>query len=336
MHTNEMTTDPCSFRTDEEFADLAGREVLGAVRYGDAGGRPRWEHGRPVLPLHMVRPGERGFVEVWQASGPVRTGEHRGLVYAHDGEVLFCAGHIGPSAACRDATREAYLAAFELVDLLGYPTVFRMWNVLEGITDRSAAGTEVYADFCAGRAQAFETLPAQRAAMPAATGIGALGGGVGFYFLAHRTRAAVHVENPLQMPSYRYPSRYGPKSPSFARATYLAPGPGRQRGSLYVSGTASILDHATVHQGDVVRQCQVALANVAVLIGAENLARHGIRGGYSLRDLRGVKVYVKNRDDVPVVARLCREEFRHRAEVAHLTVDVCRPDLLVEIEGIAP
>ncbi|WP_181320688.1 FkbO/Hyg5 family chorismatase [Saccharothrix carnea] len=320
---------PCTFRSAEEFAGLAGDTVLGAVRHSTAGGRPRWEHGLPVLPLHVVRPGEPEVVEVWHTEGDVvRTGEHRGMRYAHDGEVLFCAGWIGPSADCEEATHRAYLAAFELVERLGYPNVFRMWNTLDGITDR---GSEVYRDFCVGRGRAFEE---RGRAVPASTDVGSLGGGVAFYFLAHRSHAAVHLENPLQAPAHEYPQQYGPRPPSFAHATYLKPEQGR--GQLHVSGTASNLDHVTVAPGDVARQVQVTLAKIAALIGADNLARHGLDGGYRLEDLRAIKVYVQRREDVPLVTRLCRDEFSRRADLAVFTVDVRRPDLLVEIEGMTP
>jgi chorismatase len=317
MRSNVITSSQCSFRTAREFADLAGDTVLGAVRHSTAAGPPRWEHGLPVLPLHMARPGEPEVVEAWHTDGQmVRTGEHKGLLYAHDGEVLFGAGWIGPSADCGEAAHRAYLAAFEVVDRLDYPNVFRTWNMIEGIT-------EVYTDFCVGRGRAFDE---RGHAMPASTDIGALGGGVAFYFLAHRTRKAVRLENPLQTPAHT--SRY----PSVARATYLA----SEKGSLYVSGTASILGQATVARGDVARQCQVTLANIAALIGQDNLARHGIDGGYRLDDLRTIKVYVKRPEDVRTVTRLCRDEFSRRADVAVFTVDACRPDLLVEIEGSTP
>lgn len=332
MRGNVIATPPCAFRTAEDFAGLAGDTVLGAVHYSTEAGPPRWEHGRPVLRLHMVRPGEPEVVEVWHTEGrPVRVGEHQGLLYAHDDEVLFCAGWIGPSVDCGEATRRAYLAAFELVERLGFRNVFRMWNMLDGITDLDAFGAEVYRDFCVGRGKAFDE---RGHAMPASTGIGALGGGIAFYFLAHRSHRAVHLENPLQLPAHEYPAQYGPRSPSFARATYLAPEVGR--GPLYVSGTASILDHATVGVGDVARQTQVTLANIAALIGADNLARHGIEGGSTLHDLRAIKVYVKRPEDVPTVLGLCRDEFSRRADLAVFTVDVCRPDLLVEIEGMVP
>ncbi|MFD7660700.1 hypothetical protein ACFV4N_42580, partial [Actinosynnema sp. NPDC059797] len=138
MRTNEVTSPRCSFRTAREFEDMAGAEVLGAIRHSDRAGPVRWERDRPVLPLHVVRPGVPEVVEVWTATGPVSTGEHRGLHYAHDGEVLFGAASTGTSAGCGEAVREAYLAAFDLVDRLGYPHLFRTWNAIGGITDRDA------------------------------------------------------------------------------------------------------------------------------------------------------------------------------------------------------
>ena len=94
--------------------------------------------------------------------------------------------------------------------------------------------------------------------------IGAHGGGIFLYLLACRGGTQVNIENPRQVPAYHYPSKYGPKSPNFARATYFAPdGPGR----IFVSGTAAILGHQTMHHGDVEQQCRLALGNIAQVIG---------------------------------------------------------------------
>lgn len=161
------------------------------------------------------------------------------------------------------------------------------------------------------------------------------GGGIPFYFLACRAGRVIHLENPRQVPAYSYPRQYGPKSPSFARATYLTrPGWPASAGALYVAGTASILGHETVHAGDVGRQCDVALENIAHLISAANLSRHGIGCGYDLNDLRLIKVYTRHLSDIPLVERKCREAFSPEADIRFLNVDICRRDLLVEIEGV--
>jgi chorismate lyase / 3-hydroxybenzoate synthase len=209
-----------------------------------------------------------------------------------------------------------------------------MWNTVSGINELNDSGESVYTDFCLGRAEAFEYRPTQRDNMSAATGIGSLGGGVFFYLLARRSARPINLENPRQQPAYHYPRQYGPRPPSFARGSYL----GRQGtpGQIYVSGTASVIGHATRHKGDVEQQCETALENIALLIGRENLAAHGIHADRTLADLRAIKVYVKHSEDVSLVRKKCDEVFSEHARVAYLNVDVCRDDLLVEIEGMIP
>ena len=192
-----------------------------------------------------------------------------------------------------------------------------------------------YGDFCQGRAHAFAQYAIPKSAMPAATGIGSRGGGIAFFFVACRSHTGLNIENPRQLPAYNYPRRYGPESPSFARATYLPmPGADDAVGQLYVSGTASVLGHETAHEGDVEKQCDVTLENMVYLVSAANLSSYGIASGYRLSDLRNIKVYVRHRDDLESVRRMCDDAFSPAADVVFLNVDICRADLLVEIEGI--
>ncbi|MEO3809474.1 FkbO/Hyg5 family chorismatase [Sphaerisporangium sp. B11E5] len=308
--------------------------VLGAVEYCDRVGGPIVRDGRPFMAMPMGDEDMTRFTEVWRAGTSVVTGQHRGLAYACDGEYLFLCGRTGEDADLATATEEAYLAAFEVVRLLGYPHLARMWNMVHGINDPDGRGGDVYGRFCQGRAMAFERGGVPPGMLPAATCVGSHGGGVAFYLLATRTPRAVHIENPRQTPAYRYPPKYGVKAPSFARATYLAAPDGT--GRLFVSGTASIVGSETVHVGDMARQTTTTLENIAVLVGRENLSRYGIDADLSLRDLDGVKVYVKRKADIPVARRICAEVFGPSAAVAYVNVDICRDDLLVEIEAVAP
>lgn len=305
-----------------------GDGTLARIVFGAASGRPRIENGVPTLHLKMCDDARDGFAEIWRSAGPARSGTFNHLVFAHDGEFLFCAGFIPHSGRYTEATREAYADAFALVRTLGFPKIFRMWNFIPHINGENAEGLEVYRDFCRGRALAFEQDHAAAASMPAATGIGTWGDGVGFYFLACRESTVRHIENSRQTPAYEYPQRYGPKSPSFARGTQL-------HDTLFVSGTASIIGHETMHEGDLARQWDVATANIAHLIGAENLAAQDLNGGYTLRDLDRIKVYYRHAADLPAVTTLAQAAFHPDASIRYLKVDICRADLLVEIEGIA-
>ena len=143
------------------------------------------------------------------------------------------------------------------------------------------------------------------------SGVGAHLPGIGFFLLARREPGHTAVENHRQVPAYHYPDRYGPRPPSFARASRLPGGP------LLISGTASILGHRTVHPGELASQCRTTLANLATL-------------SPGLRSLQAVKVYVRHAGDVDEVRELCAPAFG--GEVAYFTTDLCRSDLLVEID----
>ncbi|MGW4271645.1 FkbO/Hyg5 family chorismatase [Streptomyces seoulensis] len=318
---------------DDERARTAGRHVLGRVTYGHGGRQPQLHRGAPLARIAMATAGEERITEVWTTSRPVRHGRDGDLVYAEDGEHVLCAVRIEEQGVYRDRVRAVYEAAFTLMRRLGYPELLRMWNLVGDITGPNGEGMENYRDFCVGRAQAFESWSGRIAGMPAATGIGSLRPGIDLYFLACRNGRARHLENPRQTPAHRYPDRYGPRPPSFARATVAESADG-SRPVLYVSGTASIVGDDTVHRGDVERQCAVTLANIEALVAPENLRRHGLAGGFRLTDLDCVKVYVRDAGDLPAVRAHCRGALGAGRDVAFFNVDVCRPDLLVEIEGI--
>jgi chorismate lyase / 3-hydroxybenzoate synthase len=318
-------------RLTSRFVALEGAQddvpTLGRIVFGTTSGRPTIEGGVPTLRMRM----SGDFVECWETSGLVHTGRFHDLVYAHNDEFLFCAGYIPASGHYTDATREAYSHAFALLRELEFPKLFRMWNFIPQINGENHEGLEVYRDFCRGRALAFEHDNAARFGMPAATGIGTWGDGVGFYFLACRDSDIGHIENTRQTPAYDYPRRYGPKSPSFARATVLR----GANDTLFVSGTASILGHETVHIGNLDAQFEVTTGNIAHLISRENVSAQGEAGGFTLADLDQIKVYYRHADDLPRVMQLSRNAFDARASIRFLNVDICRDDLLVEIEGIA-
>ncbi|WP_214413522.1 FkbO/Hyg5 family chorismatase [Sphaerisporangium fuscum] len=310
-----------------------GDGVLGVVEFADRPGGPTLRDGHPALAVPMSGAAGPGFTEVWRTAAPVAIGAYKGLTYAHDGEHLFCCGATGEDEDYLTSTEAAYLAALELIDRLDYRNVVRVWNMVHRINEADGQGHDLYMRFCAGRAQAFERRQVSAKLMPAATCVGSHGGGVAFYFLACRSGGVVNIENPRQTPAYEYPSRYGIKPPSFARATCLS---SDGSGSLFISGTASIIGSETVHQDDVERQCVTTLDNIAALVSRENLANHGIDAAPTLKDLDNVKVYVKHAADIPVVRRICSTALASEAAVAYLNVDICRDDLLVEIEGIIP
>ncbi len=321
----------CEFHDADGASDVSS-DTLASITFGEHSDAPGLRNGVPHLPLRMVDDPGSAFSESWITDGPINSGEVDGLVYAHDHHRLFCAGRIAPSGNYTNETRAKYSTAFELIDSLGFPHLFRMWNYIGDINGDNAEGLETYRDFCRGRSEAFTTF---NKAIPAATGVGARASGISFYFLSTGDATTTHIENPRQVPAYRYPARYGPKSPTFARATHVASSSETDDfGTLFVAGTASILGHETVHAGNLDRQCDVALANVAYLVGEHNLSKYCPGLSYRLPDMEMIKVYVRHREHLSHIRNRCEAVFGSDTDIRYLNVDICRKDLLVEIEGI--
>jgi enamine deaminase RidA (YjgF/YER057c/UK114 family) len=105
--------------------------------------------------------------------------------------------------------------------------------------------------------------------------------------------------------------------------------------TTFISGTASITDSETRWIGDVEKQTHQTLDNIEALIGGANFKRHGWPGfGAKLADLAHLRVYIKYPQDYERTRAVCEERLGLIPTV-YAVGDVCRDDLLVEIEGVA-
>ena len=274
--------------------------------------------------------------ETWLTGLLPVSGRSEGIVWCRSGNLLYgvleldeadFAGAQGCSAL-QAASAEAYRRIFRLLETQQLPHLWRVWNYLAAI-NQETDGLERYRQFNIGRQDAF--LECQRGAtgnVPAACALGLAGGPLSIAFMAG-DQPAVPLENPRQVSAYNYPAEYGPRSPTFSRAAlvYL---PGQE--TLFISGTASIVGHQTVHPDDVVGQCRESLANVAVVVEAANRLSRALP--YTLAEL-AYRVYVRHAADFPAVQTTLLGLIGAGAEIVYVQADICRRDLLIEIEAMA-
>jgi chorismate lyase/3-hydroxybenzoate synthase len=203
-----------------------------------------------------------------------------------------------------------------------------VWNYFPSINSESD-GLERYQRFCAGRYQALaEGLEGFPQTLPAGTAVGTLSGPLAIHFLAAKHPGA-HIENPRQVSAYEYPPVYGLRSPSFARATLR---PSLSGAQLLIAGTASIVGHASEHVGATYKQTLEILHNLKVLI-ARTEQLHGIdRGQWLGRAL--FKVYFRHPEHVVTIRDMLTALLPSHAEVLYLQGEMCRSELLVEIEAV--
>lgn len=233
----------------------------------------------------------------------------------------------GDSAALSQATISAYREIFEVLAQTEHRHLIRIWNYLPEI-NRETDGDERYRHFNTARQTAFRASgrPTE-AGVPAACALGSPAGSpISIYFLAAR-EPPVMIENPRQTSAYHYPPKFGAHSPSFSRACVLNESAGT---NLFVSGTASIVGYETIHRGDVAAQTHETIANIDALLDEAN--RVVGAGRYSLDGLK-FKVYVRQPRDLEAIQSALSASLRPSTSIVYLQADVCREELLVEIEA---
>jgi enamine deaminase RidA (YjgF/YER057c/UK114 family) len=231
------------------------------------------------------------------------------------------------AAALLRATETAYLEIFAALKQTGHRHLIRIWNYLPEI-NREVDGDERYRLFNSARQLAFrKSGQATAGTVPAACALGSPAGSpISIYFLAARQPPKM-IENPRQTSAYHYPPKFGRHSPIFSRACLLNTSPGT---NLFLSGTASIVGHETIHHGDVEAQTRETMANIEALLGEANRAVGLER--YSLDGLK-FKVYVRRPSDLGTIERVLSRSLHPSTPIVYLQADVCREDLLVEIEA---
>ncbi len=205
----------------------------------------------------------------------------------------------------------------------------RIWNYVPAINDRGPDGLENYQAFCRGRSLAFEQHlgPGFKLHLPSASAVGSKCDRLTVIFAAHRG-AVHHVENPLQVPAYDYPSDYGPRSPSFARATLVGAAADR---AVFISGTSAVRGHATIAPESTRGQLDCTLENLRELSLACNLGPD-LAAGRGTR--RHFKVYLRHVADLSLAeTELNARLLRNDDVVSYVQADICRAALKVEIEA---
>jgi chorismate lyase/3-hydroxybenzoate synthase len=307
------------------YARAAAAEILGEPnvlaaigfgRTGEAIDDPRW------LTVGLDPVGASA-IEVWRALGPVRSDRDGRVRWSSDGDYAFFAIEIGEPAD-GDITAAAEAAYREIVPVIhrsATPHVLRLWNYFDAINEGDG-DDERYRRFCVGRARGMAGVWQEQ--YPAATAIGRRDGVrvLQVYALAART-AGSPVENPRQVNAWRYPRRYGPTPPTFAR------GMTTPAGQLLISGTAAVVGSASRHHDDVAAQLDETLTNVESLIRSAGNNRAQGPGAGSL-----LKVYLRHASDAPLVVAKLTEAIPGADGILVLRGDICRRELLVEIDGV--
>lgn len=227
------------------------------------------------------------------------------------------------------ATEQAYSLILEQIHLWEYPYLVRTWNFFPDITSEGCANANNYQLFCTGRSRAYANIAIQPQIYPAATVIGTHQPGTHIYFIAAKQNG-IGIENSQQVSAFEYPSSYSEDPPLFSRALLHR---NHNQEILFISGTASITGHSTQFEGDINRQTEMCLNNIEHLVRTAILDHQ--HANITLQEFSQFKVYIKHPEHINEVRTHIQKLLGISAPVYYLQGDMCRSDLLVEIEALA-
>lgn len=241
--------------------------------------------------------------------------------------------------------------SFEILDNvlisigLGMNNIVRQWNYVEdivGYTSPEYGSRQNYQILNNIRHEFYSKYNFSKG-FPAATGIGMSVGGFVLDCIAVQEKSDLEItpiKNPVQVCAYDYSENVliGSKSeksfprlsPKFERAKlYKTEG----NYSLLISGTAAIHNEVSLAQSDAEKQTEITLDNIDKLI--ESAAEVIKKTGKEIDKVTYpyLRVYIKNPDDFLKVKNIC-ENHTKPINPVYLIGDICRKELLVEIEGV--
>ncbi|MCF3651472.1 hypothetical protein [Synoicihabitans lomoniglobus] len=304
MATNFNASDsrPLTMRTTETdaFRVLVGANRVGSFNTGIA----TWD----------------GPADEWLLPQARAAGRSGGFTLFADDHWLVGGARVDIASRYEQTTQRVY------TDLLAAAhgwNLARIWNYVPEINEAGPDGLEHYRAFSRGRSIAFEQHfgPDFASKVSSASAVGCPSDHLTVVFAATRAPTR-HLENPLQVPAYHYPSTYGPRAPSFARATIVD----GERRMLFISGTAAVRGHQTIAPGDTMGQLDCTLENLAEITrAADHVA--------TAAQARHFKVYLRHPTDLHAVrTELTKRLLRSTDTVSYLHADICRDHLNVEIE----
>ncbi|MBS0197013.1 MAG: hypothetical protein JSR77_09660 [Planctomycetes bacterium] len=211
----------------------------------------------------------------------------------------------------------------------------RVWNFLSGITEPVGDGLDRYRVFNIARHKTFAAWFGDAAVtsgrIPPASCVGHSGNAIAIHTLG-AMHAVSPVENPRQVPAFAYSSKFGPRPPCFSRAGIASFGGEKL---LMIAGTSSVRGEDSVYEGSLADQLNETVKNLrAVAVEGLRLGTDSAASDSPLGRARAVRVYYRRPEDQAFLEQHLPRELAECPEVEFMLADICREELLVEIEVV--
>ncbi len=199
--------------------------------------------------------------------------------------------------------------------------VLKIWHYFPKLLDEYDNKKTNYSLLCEARESVYKSIYTN-CNYPAATVIGIKGENILIYFFSAACENYKAIENTRQVSSYNYPMNIFLEKPMFSRAVSFTP-KDSMKNNILISGTASIKGYESMHSKNILRQLDETLENYNTFFDYKK----------NLSNIARVYMPDTNDNNVQLVLSLLNKKFG-KNNYALLEGDICRPELLIEIEGM--
>lgn len=246
-----------------------------------------------------------------------------------DGRFLFAGGFHSDIITfnIQQQSVEIFRLVSEILHREGFPieNIIRQWNYIEQITNFD--GTDQHYQMFNNVRSNFYKQANWKTGYPAATGIGTNLGGVlvdiDAAVFSRPECFATPIDNKLQIAAHAYSSQVlevaheQKATPKFERAKSMT---FDDRKLVYISGTAAIRGEESLIGVGLEHQLHITMENISQLIADAQL--------------KMLRVYLKEKSYYKEAYELLNR-YNLDIPISYMCADVCRNELLIEIEGIA-
>lgn len=322
----------CSASNDNEYLGVLATLRSTVERF--------FQSAKPLISYIAQKPGDSALAAeaLYLADADACIERHRRYTLLKSGECteIITEGIVPGNVAMTafEQSMEIFSTIGDILHMNGFrpSDIYRQWNYIQHIT-AGKDGSQNYQEFNDARSLFYNGCGWSNG-YPAATGIGTCAGGIMVELCAIKGYNGTNspIDNPLQIAAHSYSqevldgkiieSLQERTTPKFERARLL-------NDNIFISGTAAIKGEHSNFSDNAVEQAAETMEIMDRLIAADNIPVPTEGAQYDI-----LRVYVKRESDIPAI-RTYMEQHYPAVPKHYLVADVCRPELLIEIEGVA-
>ena len=254
--------------------------------------------------------------EIWESNEYVKEETYKNINIRYDKDYLF--GSVVFDSFYQ--FKENYKNILAFTKQFNYRLI-KLWHFIPNLLDINEINKSTYTIFCEEREKLYQDFFTNNN-YPAATVVGTKGKKIIIYFIASSYLDILYLSNSRQIEPYKYPKEIFQYKPLFSRAVKLAKP--NQSSRIFISGTASISGYESKHVSNLSKQFKEIILNYKNLLNITNnfSNEHDI-----------YKIYIKNNINTDTIIKDIQKNFN---ENKYLIIfgDICRSELLIEIDGI--